>query len=84
MTFASEAAFAFVSAASAFETPIVESPTHLVGISSEIYKSAALFTADIYAAETLFDRRASCHDIVDIWLRSHDNYFSPTQENAIG
>lgn len=84
MTYASEASFAFVSAASAFEDPIVQTPTHLIGISGKIYKSAAMFSADIYAAETLFDRRASCHDIVEIWLRTRESYFTPTKPKVIG
>lgn len=77
MTFASEASFAFASAASAFEDPVVETPQHLTGISAEIYKAAALFSADTYAAEALFDRRVTCRDIADIWIRSRDTYFTP-------
>lgn len=76
MSFASEAVFAFVSAAAAFENPILEVPDHLIHASSKIYAAVALLSADIYAAETLFQRRVSCHDIVEIWLRTNDRYFT--------
>ena len=75
--FASSAVFAFVNAAISFEGELFEETKSTADLIAQVYKASALFSVDMFAAETLLQRRITCGDVYDIWRQTHDPVFLP-------
>lgn len=71
-----DAAFAFVSMASALEQPVFRYTDNDKNLSAELYRSVAMFVADIYAVEKLKGWPVTCAQISDFWLSTGDVFFS--------
>ncbi len=72
-----DAAFAFVSVAAALEQPVFKSTENDATRSGELYRSIAMFVADIYAVEKLSGWPAMCSQINDFWTKYGDTFFCP-------
>ncbi len=70
-----DAAFAFVSMASAIEHPIFTFTDNDDEFAIEMYRAIAAYVADIYAVETLYGPSSTCSQINDFWRKSEDTFF---------
>ena len=81
---ASQAAFAFVNCAFGLEDGLFDKTPETVEISRAIFKATALFSADMFAAESLLGRPVTCSDVFDIWRQTHDPVFLPAAAKKEG
>ncbi|WP_299852370.1 hypothetical protein [uncultured Roseovarius sp.] len=72
-----DAVFAFVSMASALEQPIFRYTDNDKKISAQLYRSIAMFIADIYAVEKLKGWPVTCVQVSDFWAEQGDTFFLP-------
>ena len=77
--FASSAVYAFVNAAITFESELFQQTRATHDLINQVYKASALFSVDMFAAETLLRRQITCGDVYDIWRQTHDPIFLPNR-----
>lgn len=71
-----DAAFAFVSVASALEEPTFQSTEENARYCSALYRATAIFIADIYALEKISGRSPTCKQVFKFWRKSGETFFS--------